>query len=186
MCLKLETSRIRANEEDIFELVVVPKGESEVQDDIIFSQADVRQIILAKAAMRAGIEILLKKYNIEKGNIQHLFIAGAFGNYIDKLNARFIGIFPEIDLNKVVPVGNAAGTGARMCLVSKEAKKIVEEISSNIKYIELGADKDFQNTFLNANYLPHADLESHPEISKKLKELGNYPERLPHIFSEES
>ncbi len=174
---------VRVNDDGMMELLVVPKKEAAIQDDITFSQADVRQIILAKAAMRTGIEILLKKYPINKNEIENLFIAGAFGNYIDKKNARFIGIFPEINLNKVTYVGNAAGTGARMCLVSKEAKKIVEEISKKVIYVELGAEKEFQNAFLNANYLPHADLEKHPEISKRLKELGNFPEKLPHIFT---
>ncbi|MHA1382495.1 MAG: ASKHA domain-containing protein [Candidatus Helarchaeota archaeon] len=183
---KLKNPRIRVNKEDIFELVIVPKEESGINEDITFSQADVRQIILAKAAMRAGIEILLKKYQLKKDDIQEFYIAGAFGNYIDKQNAMFIGIYPEINLDIVSSVGNAAGTGARMCLVSKHAKKIAEEISKKVIYIELGAEKNFQNTFLNANYLPHADLKRHPEISQKLKELGNFPDKLPHIFPENS
>ncbi|MHA1379362.1 MAG: ASKHA domain-containing protein [Candidatus Helarchaeota archaeon] len=180
---KLKDPKIRVNKEDIFEFVIVPKHDSGINEDITFSQADVRQIILAKAAMRAGIEILLQKYGLTKDDIRKFYIAGAFGNYIDKENARFIGMYPEIDLDIVDSVGNAAGTGARMCIVSKTAKKIVEEISKKVIYVELGAEKDFQNAFLNANYLPHADLDKHPEISKRLKELGNFPDRLPHIFS---
>ncbi|NVM01698.1 MAG: DUF4445 domain-containing protein [Candidatus Helarchaeota archaeon] len=178
---KFKDPKIRAVDQ-ILELIVAPKEESGIDEDIIFSQTDVRQIILAKAAMRTGIEILLKNYGLKIENVEKLFIAGAFGNYIDKVNARIIGMFPEIDLNKVIYVGNAAGTGARMCLVSKNAKKIVEEISKKVTYVELGADKDFQNNFLNANFLPHSDLEKQPEISKMLKEHGNFPERLPHVF----
>ncbi|MFX1452339.1 MAG: ASKHA domain-containing protein, partial [Promethearchaeota archaeon] len=178
---KIKDLKIRVVDE-ILELVVAPKEKSGTNEDIIFSQTDVRQIILAKAAMRTGIDILLKNYGLKIENVEKLFIAGAFGNYIDKENSRIIGMFPEIDLNKVLYVGNAAGTGARMCLVSKNAKKIVEEISKRVTYVELGADKDFQNNFLNANFLPFADLEKQPKISKMLKELGHFPEKLPHIF----
>ncbi len=178
---KIEDPKIRAVDQ-ILELVIVPEKENGTDEDIIFSQTDVRQIILAKAAMRSGIEILLKNYGLKIEDVDKLFIAGAFGNFIDKENARIIGMYPEIDLKKVTYVGNAAGTGARMCLVSKNAKKIVEEISKKVIYVELGADKDFQNTFLNANFLPYSDLEKQPEISKLLKECGNFPERPPHIF----
>ncbi|MFX0138887.1 MAG: ASKHA domain-containing protein, partial [Candidatus Hodarchaeota archaeon] len=178
---KIKDPKIRAVDQ-ILELIVAPKEKSGTDEDIIFSQTDVRQIILAKAAMRTGIEILLKNYGLKIEEVEKLFIAGAFGNYIDKGNARIIGMYPEIDLNKVIYVGNAAGTGARMCLVSKNAKKIVEEISKMVIYVELGADKEFQNNFLNANFLPHSDLEKQPEISKMLKKLGNFPEKLPHVF----
>jgi len=177
----IKDPKIRVTDE-IKALIIVPKEQSVTKEDITFSQTDIRQIILAKAAMRTGIEILLKNYGLKRKDIEKLFIAGAFGNYINKENARIIGMYPEIDLNKVIYVGNAAGTGARMCLVSKNAKKMVEEISRKITYVELAADKDFQNNFLNANFLPHAELEKHPEISKILRESGNYPDKPLHIF----
>ena len=170
------------NGSDGIELVLVPKNENKIQQDITFSQKDIRPILLAKAAMQTGILTLLRTFNIPKEKIDKLYLAGAFGSHINKKNARITGIIPEINLDKVIYVGNAAGTGARMCLVSRQAKKIVDEISKNVEYIELAADKNFQNTFLNSNYFPYSDLTQYPELSKILKKYGKYPKRLPHIF----
>ena len=178
---KVNHEKIRQGN-DGWELVVASSSESETQEDITFSQKDIRQLIMAKAAMQTGVLTLLKSLQIPKEEVDHVFIAGAFGSHIDKESARIIGIIPEINLDKIVSVGNAAGTGARMALVSKKAKKIVEEISRKVVYIELGADQNFQNTFLNSNFLPYSDLDLYPETSDLLKKFGNFPERLPHVF----
>ncbi|MHA1894437.1 MAG: ASKHA domain-containing protein, partial [Candidatus Helarchaeota archaeon] len=148
----LDNSAIRKGP-DGWELVIVPSNKNE----ITFTQKDLIQLILAKAAMQTGVLTLMRNFNISKEDIDKLFIAGAFGSHVNKVNARIIGIIPEIDLKKVESVGNAAGTGARMTLVSKRAKAIVEELSDKIEYIELAIDKNFQNTFLNSNSLPYAD-----------------------------
>ncbi|MHA1143507.1 MAG: ASKHA domain-containing protein [Candidatus Helarchaeota archaeon] len=173
--------RVRIGQDGI-ELVVVPAEESGTQKDITFSQKDVRQILLAKAAMNTGITILMKHFNLTKDDIKKLFIAGAFGSHINEKSARTIGLLPEVDLNIVEPIGNAAGTGARMCLVSREAKTIVESISERVTYVELATDPDFQSAFLNANFLPNSRLEDYPETSQLLKRYGNFPERLPPRF----
>ncbi len=178
----LNSPRVRRNEESIIEFVVVFSDKTGIKKDITFSQQDVSQIILAKAAMHTGIKLLLKNYNIKKEDIHKVYLAGAFGSHINKESARMIGIFPEIDLEKVIIVGNAAGTGARMCLVSEEAKKLVEKLSKKIRYLELGNDPDFQKTFMNSNIIPYADLDEFPEISKTLKKYGNYPEQSPPKF----
>lgn len=162
--------------------VVVNADGKKIKRDIIFTQGDIRQITLAKAAMQTGILMLMKKFGIDKDAIKTFFLAGAFGSHINKESARFIGIYPEIDLNKVVIVGNAAGTGARMCLTSVNAKEIVENIAKKVEYIELAADTEFQREFLNANYFPHADLHEYPEVSTILKKYGNFPEKLPRRF----
>jgi uncharacterized 2Fe-2S/4Fe-4S cluster protein (DUF4445 family) len=164
------------------ELVVVPAGESGTKEDITFSQKDVNQIILAKAAIHTGFRLLFKNLKIRKEDVHTLFVAGAFGSHINKISARMIGIFPEIDLNKIVTVGNAAGTGARMCLVSEKAKILAEEMSKATDYLELGVDEDFQKVFLNSNIIPYADLEEFPEMSKLLKRVGNFPKTPPPKF----
>jgi uncharacterized 2Fe-2S/4Fe-4S cluster protein (DUF4445 family) len=177
----IKYERIRQGE-DSWELVVAPSGESETQEDITFSQKDIQQLILAKAAMQTGVLTLLRTLNIPKEKVKHLFIAGAFGSHINKESARIIGIIPEILLHNIQSVGNAAGTGARMCLVSKQAKKTAETISKQVEYIELAADANFQNTYLNSNFIPYSDLSRYPETSELLKKYGHYPEKPPHIF----
>lgn len=178
----LNNPRIRMNEDSVMEFIVVPSSETANKVEITFSQKDIIQIILAKAAMHTGVKLLLKNYNIEKDDIQKVFLAGAFGSHINKESARMIGIFPEINLDKVVAVGNAAGTGARMCLVSKKAMEIADMISKKVNYFELGIDPDFQKTFLNSHIIPYADLNEFPEISEILKKHGNFPATPPPKF----
>lgn len=178
----LNNPRIRMNENSVMEFIVVPSSETANKVEITFSQKDIIQIILAKAAMHTGVKLLLKNYNIEKDDIQKVFLAGAFGSHINKESARMIGIFPEINLDKVVAVGNAAGTGARMCLVSKKAMEIADMISKKVNYFELGIDPDFQKTFLNSHIIPYADLNEFPEISEILKKHGNFPATPPPKF----
>ena len=104
----------------------------------------------------------MKKMNVTENDIDKLYIAGAFGNYIDPENARTIGIYPEISIEKIHFVGNTAGTGARMCLASKEMRERAEEISKRVKYFELAADPEFQSEYINSTYLPHVNLNKYP------------------------
>jgi uncharacterized 2Fe-2S/4Fe-4S cluster protein (DUF4445 family) len=101
-----------------------------------------------------------------------MYMAGAFGNYIDPENARTIGMYPELPLEKVKFIGNIAGTGSRMCLISEEEREYAEKISRTVKYYELAADKDFQTEYINAMYFPHKDLSKYPDTTELLRRLG--------------
>ncbi|MHA1694062.1 MAG: ASKHA domain-containing protein [Candidatus Helarchaeota archaeon] len=168
-------------DKDGYEYIIV-SNDNENKKQITFSQKDVNQILLAKAAIHTGIKILMKQYGISKEDIQQFYIAGAFGSHINKESARIIGLFPEINLNKIKFVGNAAGTGARMCLLSKKMKKEAEIIAKSVKYIELGNDPNFQKEFLSSLFIPHANLSDFPKTSELLKRHGNFPEKLPPLF----
>jgi uncharacterized 2Fe-2S/4Fe-4S cluster protein (DUF4445 family) len=173
--------RLRTGESGL-EFVLAWRKETSTGEDIAFTQRDIREIQLAKAAMHTGAMTLMKKKGIAETDIDILFIAGAFGSYIDPENARIIGMYPEVALKKVRVVGNAAGTGARMALASKAARKTAEVISSKVKYVELAAEPNFQMEFFNSNALPYADLKRYPETSALLKKLGRYPEKPPVYF----
>jgi len=177
----INSERVREGN-DGFEYVLAWGKDNHSNDDITVSQKDIREIILAKAAMHTGTEILMQTYGIQEKDIEKLFIAGAFGTHIDIENARIIGIYPEIPLEKVERIGNAAGTGARMCLVSKTMRQLAEDITRKTEYIELAVQPNFQNTFLNSHYLPYADLERYPKTSEMLRKIGNYPEKKIKIF----
>ena len=151
------------------ELVLARAGETASGHDIVITQEDVRQIQLAKAAIYSGISILMRQLDIEAGDISKVFMAGAFGTYVDSQSAGVIGMYPDIPLSRVQFVGNAAGSGARMALMSIDMRERAEEISEKVQYIELGADSNFQNEFLNATYLPHKDLELFPNIGRLLQ-----------------
>ncbi|MEM1581664.1 MAG: ASKHA domain-containing protein [Candidatus Bathyarchaeia archaeon] len=167
----ISSSRIRKGD-DGYEFILAWGSETATGEEIVITQRDIREIQLAKAAIHTGCAVLMRKMNVEESDISVLFIAGAFGSYINPESARTIGMYPEIPLNKVCIVGNAAGTGARMALISKSIREKAEEISRRVRYIELGAEPEFQAEFLNSHFMPHADLTIYPETVKMLKQLG--------------
>jgi len=164
----LETPRLRKNEKK-FEFVIAWGNETSTGNDIVVTQNDIREVQLAKAAIYTGTSILMKHMNINSQDIQKIFIAGAFGNYIDPQSAKTIGMFPDIPLKNVQFVGNTAGSGARMALLSTEIRKLAEKVAEQIEYIELGADSDFQSEFIKATYLPHKEVERFPNVMKLLR-----------------
>jgi uncharacterized 2Fe-2S/4Fe-4S cluster protein (DUF4445 family) len=121
------------------------------EDDITISQKDVRELQAAKAAIRLGIQALLEDAGIVETDIDRVIIAGAFGTYIDVGSAIAIGMFPPLPLDRFQQVGNAAGTGARMALISKDQRRVALEIAAKDGYIELACVADFHNKFAAAS-----------------------------------
>jgi len=132
-------------------LIVKSKG-TENGNPIYLTQGDIREVQLAKAAIYAGIKILLKKVKISSDDIQKILLAGAFGSFIDKKSARRIGLIPQLPLKKTESVGNAAGRGAEIVLLSGKTRKICEKISKDSKYIELSSCPDFQKEYIKAMF----------------------------------
>ena len=87
-------------------------------------------------------------------------------------SARTIGMYPEIPLDKIKFVGNTAGTGSRMCLISKDMREYAEKISKNARYYELAIDPNFQSEYIRATFLPHEDLDKQPIVANMLRKLG--------------
>ncbi len=154
-----------------WEFVIARKNETSIDTDVVITLADIRALQQAKAAMHVGADILMKKMNVTEKDIK-LVIAGAFGNYIDAENARTIGMYPEVPLEKIEFAGNLAGTGSRLALISKEERAKAEEISSKVKYYELAVDPNFQSEYAKSLYFPHADLTKYPSTTELLKRLG--------------
>ncbi len=110
---------------------------------VAMSQNDVDQILLAKGAIRAGIDVLMDDLSVKPKEIEEVVIAGAFGTYMLPQHAMRIGMLPEIDLDKVHAVGNAAGSGARMMLISKSVRGEAESLAKKIQYLELTTYPEF-------------------------------------------
>jgi len=121
---------------------------------ISINQKDIVEIQLAKSAIRTGIEVLLENNGIEFGDIDKIIIAGAFGSYIDPRNVINIGMFPKVSLKKIIQVGNAAGVGAKMILVSKKERKLAEEIAQKVRYLELTLHPTFSDYFASSTFFP--------------------------------
>jgi uncharacterized 2Fe-2S/4Fe-4S cluster protein (DUF4445 family) len=120
---------------------------------IVFTQQDVRQLQLAKGAMRAGIELLLAASGRTAEEIDSVIIAGAFGSYIDVSSAIAIGLFPRLPLERFRQVGNAAGMGAKLALISRTKREAARALASRIGYLELAAHPLFSSTFAQAMLL---------------------------------
>jgi len=117
--------------------------------DVHFNQHDVRAVQLAKAAIRTGIELLLRDRGLHANDIELVVIAGAFGSYIDVGSAITIGLLPVLPLERFKQVGNAAGAGVRQILASQQARARARELAKVCRYLELSTRGDFQKTFLN-------------------------------------
>lgn len=119
-------------------------------ETVFFTQRDVRETQLAKAAIRAGIIFLQKKIGVTDAQLDQVLLAGAFGNYIDRKSAVRIGLLPSLGLDKVHFVGNAAATGSQMVLVNSASRKAAGELVKNIEYVEIANEMEFQMVFAEA------------------------------------
>lgn len=120
--------------------------------DIYITQKDVREVQLAKGAILAGIQIMMQELKLEDSHLNNVLLAGAFGNYIKKESALAIGLLPAVSLDKVISIGNAAGAGACMALLSKSSLEEANRLAREVNHIELAAHPDFQDVYLQAMY----------------------------------
>lgn len=122
-------------------------------EPVALLQKDVRELQLAKAAIRLGIQALVEAEGLEESDIERVIIAGAFGTFIDVKSAIVIGMLPDLPLERFTQVGNAAGTGARLALISKTERKKAGQIARQAGYIELAKIPNFNRKFAEATYL---------------------------------
>ncbi len=141
--------RVR-NRDGMTEFVLV---EREGKEPITVSQKDVRELQLAKAAIRLGIQALVLAEGLSEEEIEQVIIAGAFGTFIDVQSAITIGMLPALPSERFTQVGNAAGTGARLALISRSQRARAREIAEKDRYIELAAVPNFNRKFAEATYL---------------------------------
>jgi uncharacterized 2Fe-2S/4Fe-4S cluster protein (DUF4445 family) len=148
--------RVRQEER---EFVLVPEEADGNRSAITITQKDVRQVQLAKGAIRSGIQVLIESRGLSENDIDEVIIAGAFGTYIDVASAIEIGMLPALDLDRFRQVGNAAGRGATLALVSREKRLQAQAIARRVEYIELASYPNFMNIFARAMYLGQEGAE---------------------------
>lgn len=118
------------------------------ESPVYLSAGDIRQLQLAKGAIRAGVEILLDKAGITDGELAHIYLAGAFGSYIKKESAVKIGLLPDIAGDRITQTGNCAGTGALMALLNPEVIRDMERDAGKIIHVELADEERFREHFM--------------------------------------
>jgi len=146
--------RIVEGENNSYDFLIAAKADNAIETDLVLTQRDIRELQLAKGAIIAGIRIMMNEIGIEDDGIGHILLAGAFGNFIRRKQAKRIGLLPNIPTDRILYVGNAAGAGARMALQSRQAKKAADRISEQTEYLELASRADFQMEFMSAMIFP--------------------------------
>lgn len=147
------------------EYVVVPAGETGIEQDIVLTQADLDYVVDSKAAACGAITVLMKKLRIGIEDVRHLYVAGAFGTYTDLDSATRLGIFPEFTDCTVHPIGNGSLSGAYATLMSMEKRREAREIAKKMVYVDLLVDVEFMEEYSRALYIPGAK-EYFPSYSK--------------------
>jgi len=148
-------SRIRKNEHDQVEFLVYEQSQGRKDLKVAVTQKDIRELQLAVGAIRAGVEIMLRKTDTKVEDIENIFIAGGFGSFIRRTNAQRIGLIPkDVPHNKISFIGNSSLDGAQLALLSTNARQRAEEITKIVTHIQLSLDMDFQTEFANAMIFP--------------------------------
>jgi len=150
------------------EYVLVWGDDSGTGENISLSQLDVRELQKGKAAMFSGAQIAMERLGAAPGDFEKVYMAGAFGTYIDRESAVNLGMIPEFPLSKIQQVGNAAGTGARMALISRSAREEAKKIGRIVEYVELAAQPEYNQAYVDALLFPHKDLSLFPETVARL------------------
>jgi len=139
---------LRPGENGVLEFVIVPAEPRRNRRAITLTQADVRAVQLAKGALRTGIDLLCRENGMPRPS--RILLAGAFGSFINRLDALTLGMFPEMEPDAIEVVGNAAGAGAVLALLQEECFTQAREMARATRVLDLAAHPDFQNTFISA------------------------------------
>ncbi|MHB1455920.1 MAG: ASKHA domain-containing protein [Armatimonadota bacterium] len=132
------------------DFILATVDQTSIGEPIKITQRDVREVQLAKSAIAAGILTLMEELSVDTNDLDRVILAGAFGNYVRKESAIAAGMLPNVPLSKVHSVGNAAGEGAKLALISSDIRRDADKIGSHVHYIELTTNMGFQDKFADA------------------------------------
>ena len=164
----LPTPRVRVGDHG-GEYVVVWANQSGVGTDIVINEVDVENLLRTKGAIYAGFSVLVQSVGLELADVEQVFIAGAFGQYINVEKAIQIGLLPDMPWDRFNYLGNTSVLGAFYSLVSRGMRREVVEIAKKMTYLELSADNTFYDQFMSALFLPHTDITAFPSVMRTLQ-----------------
>ena len=173
----LDTQRVRSGPSGL-EYVVAwgtdGNGNGEVAEDdgsaqdIVITEVDIQNLLRAKAAIYAGVQVLVNSVGLGLDDIEQVQIGGGFGKHIDVEKAIDIGLLVDVPWGRVTYLGNTSIQGAYLSLLCRDHRKLVTEIAQKMTYLELSADNQFMDAFTSALFLPHTDMTLFPSVSAKL------------------
>ncbi len=166
----LTTRRIRRGS-DGYEYVLGWSAETQTGKDIVITEADIDNLIRAKAAMYAGCQTLTQSVGVSCSDIEQVIIAGAFGSHIDTENSIIIGLFPDIPRDRFIFIGNGSLLGARLVSFSTDLMDDARRVAKMVTNLELSEHPTFMNNYVAALFLPHTNADAFPSVKEKLAKL---------------
>ncbi|MEN3005170.1 ASKHA domain-containing protein [Dehalobacterium formicoaceticum] len=159
----LDIPRIKRGD-DGPEFILAFAAESGIDQDIVITESDIKNLIRAKGAIFAGVRIMLSMADMPIEAIDKILIAGGFGNYLNVPDSVRIGLLPDLPAEKYEFIGNSSLKGAQLALLSKEAFRYAEEIGRSMTYLELSIGNAFMDEYVSALFLPHTDFSLFPSV----------------------
>jgi uncharacterized 2Fe-2S/4Fe-4S cluster protein (DUF4445 family) len=150
--------------------VVAEAAQAAGGDAIVFTQADMDNLMLSKAAMYTMLTVMSEAAGVSFNELEQFFIAGTFGAFVAADKAVAIGMVPDIELSKYTLLGNSSLEGSKRVLLSIGALERVEEIGRAMTYVEMNESREFMNGFMAARFLPHTDLDLFPSVRERRKQ----------------
>lgn len=144
-----------------------------MDEDIVFTESDIDNLIRSKGAVYAGFTVLLNQIGVSFDMIDRVIITGGFGQFLDIDKSVTLGLLPDIDREKFHYYGNSSIGGAYMALLSAEHRQSAGEICNAMTYMDFSTNTAFMDEFTSALFLPHTNLEQFPTVSAKMRETAN-------------
>jgi len=146
------------------ELSGAKDGVFTVVGDVVITQSEISNVIMTKAAIYSAAGTMVRTLGVTFEDLDKIYIAGGFGNFIDMESAISIGLFPDVDRSKYEYLGNASLAGAKYSLISKDFRDRIDEVFPKMTYVDLGSDPVFYDEYMSAQFLPHTDDSKFPSV----------------------
>ena len=144
------------------QLQLVPAGNN--HQEILITQADIDNLVRSKAGVFAAIRVLMESTQTKPEDLDAIYLAGGFGNFLNVRQAVTVGMLPDVPLEKIQFVGNTSIAGAKTVLLSRKALEAAEKIAKSMTYFDLMSHSGYMDEFIRANFLPHTDLSLFPSV----------------------
>jgi uncharacterized 2Fe-2S/4Fe-4S cluster protein (DUF4445 family) len=148
--------------------ILVPADQTAMNEEIVFTESDIKTLIYSKGAVYAGFTTLLNEAGMDLSMIDRIIIAGGFGQYLDIDKAISIGLLPDIERTRFTYTGNSSIAGAYMALLSSTYRQETAQISNAMTYIDFSSNSRYMDEFTSALFLPHTDLDMFPNVTSKV------------------
>ncbi len=161
----LDSDRVRKQGDEWAYVLTVADG-TPLNEDIVFTESDLKNLIYSKGAVYAGFTTLLGEAGMDFSMVDRMIITGGFGQYLNIEKAVTIGLLPDIDRSKFAYMGNSSIVGAYMALLSTTYRQEARRICNNMTYVDFSSNPRYMDEFTSALFLPHTDLKAFPNVTK--------------------